>query len=142
MCLICRTFTFQKYFWFETSFIIALTMRVRPAVLCILLSILNLEMNQSIFIEIFFTSCGRNYLFQKLQENSHKFSFNKHVKILYSIQRYRIKLTVNKYRRLFIRLFCFFLLFIWPFRLLQSFVFFWFHFLSLYILFYVPYAFV
>jgi hypothetical protein len=38
---------------FETSFIIASTMEVRPVVICSVLSILNLEMNQSIFIEIF-----------------------------------------------------------------------------------------
>jgi hypothetical protein len=74
-------------------------MRVTPAVLCIVLSILNLEMNQSIFIEIFFGSCGWRYFFQKLQKNSHKFSFNKHIKT-YIIQGYKIKLRVNQYRRL------------------------------------------
>jgi len=81
-------------------------MRDTPAVLCILLSILNLEMNQSIFIKIFFSSCGRRYFFQKLQEKSHKFSFNKQVKTLYIIQDYKIKLRVNKYRRLLIWLVC------------------------------------
>jgi len=60
---------------FETSLITAPTMGVRPAVLCIVLSILNLETNQSIFIEIIFGSFGWPYFFRKLQENSHKFSF-------------------------------------------------------------------
>jgi len=51
MCLICITLTFGKYFLFETSFIITPTMLVRSAVLLILLSILYLEMNRSVFID-------------------------------------------------------------------------------------------
>jgi len=74
-------------------------MRVKSAVLRIVLSILYLEINQSIFTEIIFGSFVCRYFFLKLHENSQKFSFNTLVKTLHIIQDYKMKLTVNKYRR-------------------------------------------